>query len=225
MGSEQTIASQLHDLLFDGSPYDGFDPSAFPLDVSGWLMDADVLDQLVDQIKPRLIIEVGSWKGASAHHMLRRALKWGECSIVCIDTWLGSPEHYVNRQLRAQMPLKHGRPQLYEQFIANVIHAGFENRVMPIPLPSLLAAELLEKIGAKAPFIYIDAAHDQKSVEDDIAAYWPLLTPGGVICGDDYNPKCWPGVVKAVDGFLRRNKKHFASHGTVATKWFAQKNA
>ena len=49
--------------------------------------------------------------------------------------------------------------------------------------------------------VYIDADHTYESVKSDIAAWYPGLTSGGALCGHDYNPKTWPGVVQAVDEF------------------------
>ena len=36
-------------------------------------------------------------------------------------------------------------------------------------------------------FIYIDARHDYCGVMEDIEHYWPILKPGGIMAGHDYN--------------------------------------
>lgn len=62
-------------------------------------------------------------------------------------------------------------------------------------------------------FIYIDAAHDYAGVKQDMEVWWPKLSIGGLMCGDDYtyvhNPSEGPyGVVQAVNEFARtRNLK------------------
>jgi len=35
-------------------------------------------------------------------------------------------------------------------------------------------------------FVYLDARHDYHSVAEDICAWFPLVTPGGILAGHDY---------------------------------------
>ncbi len=59
-------------------------------------------------------------------------------------------------------------------------------------------------------FVYIDAAHDLESVREDIAAWYPLVRPGGILAGHDYldgplgGMTC--GVKSAVDEFCERER-------------------
>src|SRR4051812_27015324 len=50
-------------------PYEGFDSSAYPRDLHGWGGQSAVFRKLIFELRPRLIIEVGTWKGASAVEM------------------------------------------------------------------------------------------------------------------------------------------------------------
>ena len=58
-------------------------------------------------------------------------------SIVCIDTWLGTIESYVWRRtqpnLHTDLRLQSGWPHLYYQFLANVVRAGFAEKMVPCP--------------------------------------------------------------------------------------------
>ena len=167
---------------------------------------------------------MGTWKGASAFYMIERARRHQpDAVIVCVDTWLGSPEHYLTPLWRTQLNLKHGRARVYQQFLANVIHQGLTDCVIPLSMPSVQAAQLLEQLGIRAAMIHIDAAHDAGSVRQDIEAYWPLLVPEGVMVGDDYNPK-WPGVIAAADAFLK-SAPDIETSGAGDKRWFAQKKA
>lgn len=143
--------------------------------------------------EPLTIIEVGTWKGSSAFRMISACEK--KCKMYCVDTWLGSNEHYdiIDRD-------QNGYPCIFGQFWKNVKDAGFEKIITPVTLPSTDAAKLLAKKGIKADIIYIDAAHDYKNTKADIDAYWPLLKDGGLFFGDDYN-QSWFGVVGAVNQF------------------------
>jgi hypothetical protein len=50
---------------------------------------------------------------------------------------------------------------------------------------------------ATLDLVYIDAAHDYRSVQSDIHAWTPKVKPGGFVAGHDYTPKT-PGVIQAV---------------------------
>ena len=80
------------------SPYEGFNHQDYPQDVQGWGSQHPIFQRVMGAIKPALVLEVGTWKGASALHMasLLKAQsqeKGGDRAIICIDTWLGGLEH------------------------------------------------------------------------------------------------------------------------------------
>jgi hypothetical protein len=53
-------------------------------------------------------------------------------------------------------------------------------------------------------WVYIDANHQYDFVKHDLEAYYPLIKPGGFLCGDDYGQQGWweVGVEEAVDEFV-----------------------
>ena len=51
-------------------------------------------------------------------------------------------------------------------------------------------------------FVYIDGSHEEADVAADLAAWWDVLPPYGMLAGHDYDP-AHPGVVAAVDRFAR----------------------
>lgn len=53
--------------------------------------------------------------------------------------------------------------------------------------------------------IYHDAAHDYAGVYADLIHWFPKLKSGGILIVDDYCPSGWPGVVQAVDQFVKEN--------------------
>lgn len=140
-----------------------------------------------------VIIEVGTWKGASAFNMISAADK--KCKVYCVDTWLGSHEHYDTIQRD-----ENGYPCIFRDFWNNVKSMNYENIITPITLPSVDGSKLLEKMGVKADVIYIDAAHDYKNSKADLDVYWPLLKEGGIFMGDDFSVD-WYGVIGAVQQF------------------------
>lgn len=145
--------------------------------------------------EPLTIIEVGTWKGASAFKMISACNK--NCKVYCVDTWLGSMEHYDSIQRDSN-----GYPNIFGDFWTNVKRAGYEDIVVPVTLPSTMAAEYLQKKGIRADVIYIDAAHDYKNTKSDLDAFWPLLKKesGSLFFGDDFHDT-WFGVIGAVQRF------------------------
>src|SRR5262249_11372505 len=151
--------------------------------------------------------EVGSWKGASAVHMadlLARNGLVGE--ILCVDTWSGGPEVWLHQDdPKLKVPFKFGRPDIYSQFIANVIHCQHTDSIIPLPTDSISAAKICAAKGILADAIYIDAGHEYEHVAADLAAWWPILRGGGILFGDDYH-LLWIGVVRAVHDFADKHR-------------------
>ena len=194
------------DLLFETSPYVDLDVSAVALDMQGWGSDHPVFEKVITAVRPKLIIEVGSWKGRSALAMadiLKRDRI--DAEIVCVDTWLGSPEHWlkVQREWYTSLQIKNGFPRLYQTFLANVVDRHQGDVITPFPSTSENAALILDHFNVRADLCYIDAAHEYASVMRDLNAYWPLLAEDGVLIGDDYG--YWPGVTRAAQDFAGQN--------------------
>ena len=153
-------------------------------DLQGWNSETESFELAIREIEPKLIIEVGSWKGRSAIHMARLA---PEAQILCVDTWLGDAAlSGLDNPFESSLKRIHGWPQVYFTFISNVIrHVGRE-RICPLPFPSSVAAQIIEKAGLKADLIYIDGSHEYLDVLSDIDRYWPLLRSGGIMLLDDF---------------------------------------
>lgn len=176
-------------------------------DLQGWASDNPCFAELITELRPSVVIEVGTWKGASVVEMGRTAQRLGlATTFICIDTWLGSnPILWLHADLRQSLQLRGGYPAMFRTFIKNLQEAGLSEAVYPMPMTSITAAYILRHWGIKADLIYIDAGHSQVEVTTDLETYAPLLRPGGVLLGDDYLPQ-WPGVVAAVDAFSERHK-------------------
>jgi predicted O-methyltransferase YrrM len=186
--------------LHEKSPYEGFDHSKIKLDLQGWGSEDQVFEALIKAVKPKVIVEVGSWKGASAIHMAKLCTALGlPTKIICVDTWLGSAEHHIYKKWRKDLKFSYGYPQLYFTFLSNVIKCACQNRIIPLPATSGVAFEVLKKKGIRPDLIYIDASHSYAAVLNDLRMYWELLSDNGVLFGDDYLQ--WGDVTRAVDSF------------------------
>ena len=185
--------------------YAGFNFDETRVDMQGWGSDHPILPWTIENLRPNLIIEVGSWKGRSAINIAKKMESLNiDGEILCVDTWLGSPEHWLGpKDWWDSLRVVNGRPNLYNTFLNNVITNNCEKYITPFPLTSEAAYLVLKKLSVKAGMIYIDAGHEYESVIKDIEMYWQLLNDGGVMILDDYIG--WSGVTKAVNEFALKN--------------------
>lgn len=205
------------------NPYTGFDAASYQYDISGGVAHA-VFEPIIDRLRPKIIIEVGSWKGSSAVHMASLLRKKSMDGIViCIDTWLGT----VNNLLQSTDPLwglgkyyQHGYPTLYYQFLANIIHAGLQHYILPLPTTSVLGARWLIAKGIRADVIYIDGSHEEDDVYQDIVSYWSVLKNNGIMVGDDWHMG-GIGIICAVNRF---SKEKNIKYQVLGSSWFLQKS-
>ncbi len=153
-----------------------------PFDPHGWFFNSDQLVEICETLQPKTVIEVGSWLGASTRFIAE--LIPAEGKLYAVDTWLGSDE-----QAHKKDPRLH---RIYQIFLSNVVHAGLQNKIIPVRMTSMEAAEALS---VKADLIYIDASHKTQDVYNDIIAWSMHLNSDGVICGDDW---AWSSVRIAV---------------------------
>ena len=201
--------------------YDGLDAEGFEPDLQGWGDQDPIFDYVLRHFHPLVIIELGSWKGASAIRMADLMREFSIPGIVlCVDTWLGSNESLWRvAENRKMLRVRNGFPDMFGQFVRNVRHSGHQERIRHLPMTSGCAAGLLAAYGIVADAVYIDAGHDEAEVAADIAGFWPLLKPGGIMFGDDYTTG-WPGTVRAVNRFA-------ADHGLklmgTEVKWLIRK--
>ena len=173
-------------------PYDSVD--LLPFNSHGWMLDSNRvgLEKLIHTRRVKIVVEVGSWLGTSTRHIASNLPEGGV--VYAIDHWLGSPEHQDMEEL----------PNLYRQFLSNLIHANLTHKIIPLRMSSLEAAKTLEVI---PDLVYVDAGHDFDSVYSDLQAWFPFVKGHGILCGDDYY---WGAVEdlpvkRAVDLFAKEN--------------------
>eukprot|EP00457_Paulinella_chromatophora_P015256 gb/GEZN01015841.1/.p1 GENE.gb/GEZN01015841.1/~~gb/GEZN01015841.1/.p1 ORF type:complete len:264 (+),score=6.44 gb/GEZN01015841.1/:24-815(+) len=203
--------------------YEGFEPQAE--DLQGWPnSDAAFYAHFVNLLRPKLVIEVGVWKGASAILLataMKTISKGG--TFIAVDTWLGALEFYTeqrkHKDMERDLRFKNGWPTIYYQFLSNVVQKGLQDFVIPMPMPSRMAHNLLQMDNVEADLIHIDAAHEYPDVSEDIALWWSILKRGGILLGDDYTSS-WPGVIKAADEWAQRMNLTLR---TTGAKWWIVK--
>lgn len=200
MSKEQSVAGKIMSKLYnDVDIFADFKP--MPKDLQGWGSQHPVFEFAMSTWRPRIYVEVGCWKGASAIHAAKLMKKHDIDGVVLtIDTWLGGEEHFGRGDLHRNA----GYPQLYYQFLANCVHENCHDRIVPIPTTSHIGSVVLKRNEIYADIVYLDASHEYQDVVADLESYSLLLSPSGIIIGDDYH-WTWPGVVRAVQEFSQKH--------------------
>ena len=158
----------------------------------------------------RFIVEVGSFAGGSAMVLGRFAAQQPGpvAPVLCIDTWLGDVNMALGRVERKTVDKRHGQPSVYHQFLVNIIHAQLTEHVLPMMASSFIGAQILGTLGLAADLIYLDSAHELRETFFELGLYWPLLSPGGILVGDDLN---WQAVNRDVKLFARIHRLQLSS--------------
>lgn len=211
--------SQVHTI----NPYANFPLKDYPPDLTGWHSDDPIFDQLIKEVRPVLIVEVGCWKGASTLHMANRLFFNGlhTSRLFCVDTWLGSLEFWTRRddpERYQALKCEHGFPTVYRQFLANVLHQNREDMVIPFPNTSEIAARWFADAEFKSDLVYLDASHDYRDVMADLCEWTHNVRDGGVIFGDDW--QAFPDVAMAVKDYTKEQDLPLE---TVGNKWVIRK--
>ncbi|GMI66741.1 hypothetical protein like AT1G01180 [Hibiscus trionum] len=199
------------------SPYTNFPPpylAAFLRGkrIKGWGSNGAVFEHLIERVKPRVIIEVGTFLGASALHMVNVTRKLGlQTQILCVDDFRGWPGF---RDRFKDINMINGDVLLLQQFMQNVVYFNATGSVLPVPFSTGSGLEKLCEWGITADLIEIDAGHDFISAWGDINRAYRILRPGGVIFGHDYFTAADNrGVRRAVNLFAKMNNLKIKTDG------------
>lgn len=152
-------------------------PSINP--IRGWPHHIEYILELIRAHQPQRAVEIGTYCGASAIPILQLLQAWGG-TLTCVDPWKLEPG-------------------TLRECVDNLQAAGLAHRVRLIPAESVWAATRWTE--GLIDFLYIDGDHAYDAVLADLWTWWPLLRPGAVVCGDDYDDPVSPGVARAWDEF------------------------
>jgi hypothetical protein len=197
--------------IITGNPYKKYKEKIFESSVLSWTREFDdiVFKDIINRVKPNIIIELGSFVGYSTFKML------DECELlnlstkcICIDTWLGGSDHLINYN-RDTDPiffkyynLDNGISGVFDQFCINVVNKSYDSNVIPLPNTTDNAFVYLNTFNIKSDLIYVDASHTEEQTYKDIKNYYSLLNTNGMMFGHDIN---WTSVKNAVEQFCIEN--------------------
>ncbi len=133
--------------------------------------------------------EVGVWKGEFSALLLARELQ----RLYLIDPW----EHRDDEGYAKAKFARRGQSEM------DAIYEGVVRRFAGKPVEILRRRSTEVAQLPALDWAYIDGDHTYSGALADLEHYWPMIKPGGFLCGDDYGVRGWwdDGVTKAVDAF------------------------
>lgn len=137
-------------------------------------------DILIPSIKPKKILEVGSYEGASTCYLIDLLASESEdLEIHAIDTWEGGHDHNGIDMTSVKDKFDNNtKLAIGSKKVDLKIHKGTSD----IELSRLLSTGFKNYFD----FIYIDGSHQTEDVLTDAVLGFKLLKPQGVMAFDDY---------------------------------------
>ncbi len=155
--------------------------------------------------------ELGVWKGDSSAKFLKKAKH-----VHLVDSWSpvayeDSDEHgdyvaYLQRYSQLVGSTNIEDFQKYYDDIFNSVKERFKNN--SVTIHRMTTKEFFKSFNKKLDWVYVDASHSHVGCLHDLENSLKILNPGGYIFGDDYSDNK-PGVVSAVNDFVRKNDLYF----------------
>eukprot|EP01147_Barroeca_monosierra_P005819 gene5819-236_t len=188
-------------------------------EIFGSMLNNKIVKYLIDEIQPRMLVEVGVFRGATSINMaqlLESSPKLKDSFIVSIDTWLldlrfvwSSPEKRQSTILSKGLAGRYfknayvaGASHMYYIFLSNVLLKQMQHRIIPLQTTSSNGAMALIAHRFRPDLIYVDASHANPDVLVDLESYYQVLAPDGALAVDDYDV----GAVRyAVEALVRKH--------------------
>ncbi len=146
-----------------------------------------IWDKLIPTLKPKKILEIGSYEGRSLCYLMETLGKESDIEVHAIDTW-GGGEDQVSKRLADEVKMS----EVEKRFILNTqiaiegakhkidlhVHKGHSK----LELAKLLVSGHQDYFD----FIYVDGSHETTDTLYDAVLSFRLLKKGGTMIIDDY---------------------------------------
>jgi len=142
-----------------------------------------VWENLIPKIKPKTILEIGSYEGASACYLIRKLAQESPIEIHCIDTWEGGVEHKEAASDMASVETRfHHNTKLAISRVPHNVNLIVHKGLSDFHLATLLSRNYSNYFD----LIYVDGSHQAPDVLADAVLGFKLLKIGGHMFFDDY---------------------------------------
>ena len=196
---------RLFDYIHRGyDPYAQIETTQIADDCRGWGSADPFWLGLIEATRPSTILEIGSWKGASAIYIAQCCTALNlQTEIICVDPHVGSFGLWVyNREAMHITPS--GECGTYQIMLANIIRTGLTHMITPFRATAIIAAKVMAHAGCQADIVFIDGSHDRHDVLGDLFHAASITQADGLIVLDDYGHERVCGPTEAVAEFLER---------------------
>lgn len=173
---------------------------------------AILVDLMLPLRRPDLsiyVVEVGVASGHCSRYLLEHV---PDICLLLVDNW-AVPDHPTKKTQESCDQAYESAAELLRQWPRNAFGMWGDS----VKAATIIDDEFMD-------LVFIDADHRYPAVRDDIAAWWPKVRPGGILCGHDYfSPRNgaggW-GVKQAVDEWSEQTGQVIEHRETV---WMTRK--
>lgn len=161
-------------------------------------------DTLLEEIKPKRVLEIGSFEGKATTYLIEKCGQWHPAEIYCVDMWDDRILQHSDVQTQSMEAVK-------PRFDRN-IRLAQDVAKHPVIVNTFATDSLtgLSQIAAQGirdfDLVYVDGSHIASMVFFDAAMAFQLCRVGGLIIFDDYRedrymPWIYPKI--AIDAFFK----------------------
>jgi precorrin-6B methylase 2 len=154
--------------------------------IKGLNLMLDYLEKQYGDLSQYTILEIGSWTGVSAVEFAKRFE-----TVICVDPW----------EATEGINTKYDMSDVETEF--NRKAKNYNN----VKVYKETSYNYNKREDERYDFIYIDGCHTYEAVKQDIELWQDRVDK--CICGHDYWPKKFDGVIKAVNECLGKPDKVF----------------
>ena len=171
----------------------------------------EIVQAILSFIRPIFWLEIGSMLGGSAIVTASMIKKQSlSCDVICFDPFCGDVNMWAWEKEKTEknewrfLALRDSVPTIRERFMSNIITAGHDDIVLPIPVTATIGMQLLKRLRTEGRIsempavIYLDSAHEEGETFMELRKAWSTLRPGGILFGDDWK---WETVRNDVSKF------------------------
>lgn len=151
------------------------------------------------------VVEFGSAWGRSTVGWARNVPK--TAIVYAIDIWSNS---FISDERRMHIDkVMHGSQNAKDSLERWLNMDDFKRFTKPcpniLPIQLLVKHEYFRWPHGLVDVFFDDGNHTNPRFASSLNFWWPLVRPGGVICGHDYGVEWWPAVTRTVDQFAERH--------------------